>query len=448
MIDNRLKKVMDITKTGIKLPIILEVRDMSASAMQELARAGVQVTKQSQFAKNVFGFASQPSIEAAAKLPFVANVFYDEPVHSLSVPLGYELGTLAIEKVTIIPIVDALAHVGVPDLWDEGLTGKGVKVGIIDTGISQQHPTFTGAIKGTYSAVPEEGVEDQNEHGSWCAGAAAGRPIVSNEGIHIEGAAPDADIYALKALSDEGSGSMSWVMDCIEHAVMDFNVDVISMSLGSLTDNAGIDPISKLVNQIVKDHNVIMCIAAGNSFVPGSIGSPGGAALALTVGAVAMQVPQPNVVSSFSSKGPTTGLLLKPDCAAPGGNVLAPGIAEMLYGASAHEGYASMAGTSMATPITAGCMALLRQAKPTLSREDLEKMLSLMSPFRPKDPMVGYGVIDMMKLYQNIDAPAPFLPFQTILGTLQSAVYLPNLLQQRESDDRVSAVRLPAYILE
>ena len=283
-------------------------------------------------------------------------------------------------------------------------------------------------------------------HNSWCCSAAAGRPVATEQG-ELVGAAPEADLYALKALSDKGTGQMSWVMQCIEKAAVDFNCDVISMSLGSLFDNGGLDPVSKLVNDVVQKHNVLCAVAAGNSFIPLSIGSPGGAIAAVTVGSYALRLPMAGTPSSFESKGPTTSLVIKPDTSAPGGNLLAPGIAEMILAAGAHGSYQHMAGTSMATPQAAGILALLRQAKPDLSRTEVEQLLAVSSFPVPKDTLRGYGPIRADTMYGNMGrALPPITRLQAPLNALQSTFFAPLTLIPRPENERLRTVRLPAIM--
>jgi subtilisin family serine protease len=261
----------------------------------------------------VYGTATSNIIQAINANPIVTKVFYDEPLYpALVLPFGLE-----VELQEVVPLGESVGATGAPELWDQGITGAGVRVGVIDTGTSQSHEMISPGLKDTFSAVPGESVEDE---------------------------------YALKALSDKGTGQMSWVMQCIEKATLDFKCDVISMSLGSLFDNGGLDPVSKLVNDVVQKYNILCVVAAGNSFIPLSIGSPGGAIAAVTVGSYALRLPMAGTPSSFESKGPTTSLVLKPDTSAPGGNILAPGVSEMILAAGAHGSYQSMAGTSMATP--------------------------------------------------------------------------------------------------
>ena len=315
-----------------------------------------------------------------------------------------------------------------------------------NTGTSQSHEMISPGLKDTFSAVPGESVEDENSHGAWCCSAAAGRPVSTEHG-ELVGAAPGADLYALKALSDKGTGQMSWVMQCIEKATLDFKCDVISMSLGSLFDNGGLDPVSKLVNDVVQKYNILCVVAAGNSFIPLSIGSPGGAIAAVTVGSYALRLPLAGTPSSFESKGPTTSLVLKPDTSAPGGNILAPGVSEMILAAGAHGSYQSMAGTSMATPQAAGALALLRQAKPDLSRAEVEQLLAISSFPVPKDTLRGYGPIRADTMYRNLGkATLPITELQAPLNVIQSAIYAPFTLIPRPENERLKTVRLPAIM--
>uniref|UniRef100_A0A6M3M2X2 Putative peptidase n=1 Tax=viral metagenome TaxID=1070528 RepID=A0A6M3M2X2_9ZZZZ len=443
MIDSRLNQVMSQLREGIRIPVIVELGTApTPAALQELRGAGLSVTTTSQISPLVYGTATSNIIGTIAANPIVVKVFYDEPLYpALALPFGLE-----VERQEVVPLGESVAATGAPALWEQGITGKGVKIGVVDTGTSQSHEMISPGLKGTFSAVPGESVEDENHHGSWCCSAAAGRPVATEQG-ELVGAAPEADLYALKALSDKGTGQMSWVMQCIEKAAVDFKCDVISMSLGSLFDNGGLDPVSKLVNDVVQKYNVLCAVAAGNSFIPLSIGSPGGAISAVTVGSYALRLPLAGTPSSFESKGPTTSLVIKPDTSAPGGNIMAPGIAEMILAAGAHGSYQSMAGTSMATPQAAGALALLRQAKPDLSRIEVEQLLAISSFPAPKDTLRGYGPIRADTMYGNMGrALPPITQFQAPLNALQSMFYAPLTLIPRPENERLRVVRLPAIM--
>jgi subtilisin family serine protease len=441
MINDRLMQVMSMVVSGTAIPIIIQTVGVSSPTMvQELTYLGVMNVRQAKLVPFLYGTATQEVIPRINSLPYVSMVFYDEPTYAHVYPTA----KLKFDSEVQIPLSDSVAITGAPFLWDQGITGAGVRIGVIDTGVSTEHDMLKPVLRGTYSAVPGVGVEDVQNHGSWCCSAACGQLVETPKGL-LEGAAPGASLYALKALDDDGKGQMSWVIDCIEKAVDDFECDVISLSLGSLFDNGGVDPISYTINSIARDHNVIPCIAAGNSFIPMSIGSPGGAVNSLTVGSVAVKTPGPGAPSTFSSKGPTTTLIMKPDVAGPGGNVLAPSYVEAILAASADNTYSAMTGTSMATPQIAGCMALLKQVKNDLSRMEVEQLLAQTAFPTAKNAVNGYGLIQMERIYKNLTSnqPVPPIgPLQQALANLQSALYAPLAAIPRPESEELRAVRL------
>ncbi|OKJ71494.1 S8 family serine peptidase [Streptomyces sp. CB02460] len=192
---------------------------------------------------------------------------------------------------------------GVARLHAEGITGKGVKVGIIDTGIDYHHPDLEAAYKGGYDFVDDDadpmettyadwkasGQAETNqgsayytEHGTHVAGIVAGRGDTSKERA-AHGVAPGASVYAYRVLGPYGSGRTSDIMAAMDRAADD-GMDVVNMSLGAAVN----DPMSP---QAIAADNLVLAgistvIAAGNSG-PGAntLGTPGAAALPLTVGA-------------------------------------------------------------------------------------------------------------------------------------------------------------------
>lgn len=438
MIDNRLKEVLNQVKPTTALPVIIQVQGkVQPTMLQEIAGMGLTGVRSSSTFPYIYGKGVESTINLIATLPFVARVSYDEPVFSQGM-MG-----LPFENEIRIPLGEAVRLTGAPDLWEDyGLTGKGVKVGVIDTGVSREHEMIKPVLKGSFSAVPDSSPEDEQSHGTWCCAAVAGQIKETPQGT-LFGAAPEVSLYSLKALSDNGKGQMSWVIDCVEQAIHNYQCDIISLSLGSLYDNGGTDPISHAINTIAIENNVIPVIAAGNSFVPMSIGSPGGAAMALTVGAVSVKTPTKFAPSTFSSKGPTTMLTLKPDISAPGGNIIAPQYVESILGAAKHGQYMAMSGTSMATPIVAGCMALLRQAQGNLSRTDVEKLMAAAAMPNPKNTFVGYGPIDVRALFKNIGKTIPGTSaMQELAANMQLALYAPLAILPRPESNDIRAVRL------
>ncbi|RBP88253.1 Fn3 domain-containing protein [Cytobacillus firmus] len=190
---------------------------------------------------------------------------------------------------------------GIEKLHQEGFTGEGVKVGILDTGIDYNHPDLKGAYKGGYDFVdndndPMETTYDDwvkagkpygvrayyTQHGTHVAGIIAGQGTNESD-TAVTGVAPDADIYAYRVLGQYGTGSTGTILAGIDQAVED-GMDVLNMSLGANYN----DPLyvtSIAVNNAVLA-GVTAVVSAGNS---GNgmytLGSPGTSPLALTVGA-------------------------------------------------------------------------------------------------------------------------------------------------------------------
>ena len=178
-------------------------------------------------------------------------------------------------------------------------TGKGVKVGVIDTGIDYHHPDLQANYKGGFDLVDfdddpmETEGEGATDHGTHVAG------IIAADG-KMKGIAPDADIYAYRALGPGGAGSSVQVIAAIEEAVKD-GMDVINLSLGN--DVNGPDwPTSKAVNKAI-ELGVVVVVAAGNSGPDTwTVGSPATSPDAITVGASAR--PCRGVRFNRSGRGP------------------------------------------------------------------------------------------------------------------------------------------------
>ncbi|PEJ57619.1 hypothetical protein CN692_12070 [Bacillus sp. AFS002410] len=195
------------------------------------------------------------------------------------------------------------SFLGLKQLHAEGYTGKGVKVAVIDTGIDYNHPDLQAAYKGGYDFVDHDndpmettysdwkksgkpeingGITYYTEHGTHVSGIIAGRGTNDSD-YATTGVAPDADLYVYRVLGPYGSGSMENVLAGIDKAVSD-SVDVMNLSLGS-NDSDPLFPTSIAVNNAVLS-GVTVVVAAGNSGSSAyTLGSPGTAALALTVGA-------------------------------------------------------------------------------------------------------------------------------------------------------------------
>ncbi|MFB9737695.1 S8 family serine peptidase [Streptomyces thermocoprophilus] len=258
------------------------------------------------------------------------------------------------------------AQIGTEAAWNAGLTGKGVTVAVLDTGADLTHPDLAGRVAVSRSFVEGQEVADRNGHGTHVASTVGGSGAAS-DGAE-KGVAPGATLAVGKVLSDQGSGSESQIIAGMEWAARDVHAKVISMSLGSTEPSDGTDPMAESVNTLSAETGALFVIAAGNTGTPQSIGSPGSADAALTVGAV----DSADRAAWFTSGGPRYGdNALKPDLSAPGVGILAARSA-LTPGS---RPYTSMDGTSMATPHVAGVAALLAEQHPDWTGAQLKDAL-------------------------------------------------------------------------
>ncbi|MDP2217184.1 MAG: S8 family serine peptidase [Methanolobus sp.] len=208
--------------------------------------------------------------------------------------------------------------IGADKANQEGFTGKGVKVVVIDTGIRASHPQARRFI--TRTAAPEKGMlgYDNNGHGTHVSTTIAGSYQLDHAyNAQVEGMAPDTTLISIQSLGYVvGMGSTSDILKAMSMAI-EIGADIVSMSLGSNEAPPDAEnPEAEAINKLV-EHNIIPVVAAGNSG-PGaqSVGSPGSVEKALTVGAWDTIN---NKLADFSSRGPTKGDgLTKPDVIAPG----------------------------------------------------------------------------------------------------------------------------------
>ncbi|OLF06510.1 hypothetical protein BLA60_31585 [Actinophytocola xinjiangensis] len=249
----------------------------------------------------------------------------------------------------------SVPRIGAPAAWAAGLTGAGVTVAVLDTGVDQTHPDLAGreVAEANFSDSPDN--TDRAGHGTHVASTVAGA------GERYRGVAPGARLLDGKVLDDNGWGSDSSIITGMEWAA-EHGARIVNLSLGG-EDTPGIDPLEQTVNRLSAEHGMLFVTAAGNSYRPRTIDSPASAAAALAVSAVDLD----GVVADFASRGPGLDNVVKPEITAPGVDITA---------AAPGGGYETMSGTSMAAPHVSGAAALLAEKHPGWTGERLRTALT------------------------------------------------------------------------
>ncbi|MDP2695934.1 MAG: S8 family peptidase [bacterium] len=296
---------------------------------RDAALAGHQVTKVKGLPIINAAVVIVPSAAAERRLKNqvgVLRVDNDVVVHALGKPAGKPGGGDS----TPLPqqLTWGVDRVDAELVWPTGNSADLIKVAVVDTGISKDHPDLT-VWGGVNTINSKKSWDDDNGHGSHVAGIIA----ANNNDVGVVGVAHSADIYAVKVLDRNGSGWLSDIIEGIQWSI-DNGMQVINMSLGSASD------VQSFHDAVIGAHNagVVVIAAAGNN--SGAVIYP--AAYPETIAVSATD--QNNNLASWSSRGPEV------DLAAPG-----VGIYSTYKGSS----YATLSGTSMASPHVAGSAALV-----------------------------------------------------------------------------------------
>ncbi|WP_328847661.1 S8 family peptidase [Streptomyces sp. NBC_00258] len=264
-------------------------------------------------------------------------------------------------------------QIGADKAWAAGYDGKGVKIAVLDTGIDTTHPDLKDQVVAEKNFSTARDVTDKHGHGTHVASTAAGTGAAS--GGKYKGVAPGAKLLNGKVLNDSGSGDDSGIIAGMDWAA-EQGADVINLSLSS-GDTPEVDPVEATVNKLSEEKGILFAIAAGNFGKRGgqSVGSPGSAAAALTVGAV----DDNDKLADFSSTGPGLDGAIKPDVTAPGVAITAASAKDSVIAKEVGEkpaGYVTISGTSMATPHVAGAAAILKQQHPDWKYTELKGALT------------------------------------------------------------------------
>lgn len=405
--------------------------------------------------------ATKEVILQAASLDGVAEIFHDPPIGDLIFPVEPAAGDEGDGGDSAIECGVALMRA--PEVWsDLNITGRGVVVGVIDTGCCITHPDLANQIWTNPGEIPNNNIDDDNNgfvddvHG-WSFdnnGSSSNISDTNSHGTHVSGTvagdgtngtttgmAPDALIMTIKFFNSFSGQQSVW--NCMQYGV-DNGADILTASLGWPHSQNPNRAVWRSLCENAMAAGVIVVYAAGNEGACcrpfDAVRTPGDVPDMITVGATDCN----DAVASFSSRGPVTWQnidpyfdfphppgKLKPTIAAPGVNTIST--------SNNCSGYSTKSGTSMATPHVAGAIALMLEANPNLDHWQVKQLLQdtaidLGTTGRDNDS--GAGRVDAYEAVLAAAAlfrtPAELTGFQVARGDL-IAGGLNDLL---ESDDQ------------
>ena len=406
--------------------------------------------------------------KGVADLPLVNGMRVSLPVSQVSLlAANQSVKFISPDRTVNGHLTNTAPAINAPYAWSLGLDGTGIGVAVIDSGIvtrqysSVKNTDFTKFQTGSSRVVyaqswvnDGQGDMDGFGHGTHVAGIIGGNGRNSTGPADfqtLKGIAPNVQLINLRVLDSNGMGSDSAVVAAIQTAIQlkkKYNIRVINLSLGRpVFETYTLDPLCNAVEAAYRA-GIVVVVAAGNDGRDNSAGtngygtitSPGNDPYVITVGAMkAMGTPAraDDLIATYSSKGPTAiDHIAKPDLVAPGNQVSSflanpkatlaltypqnalPTSFYMTGGTSAASPYFTLSGTSMAAPAVSGAVALLLQAQPNLSPDQVKarlmktayKTFPLYSSYT--DPVTGITYTDQ---YDVFTVGAGYLDIQAAL---------------------------------
>ncbi len=297
-----------------------------------------------------------------------------------------------------------------------GVTGKGIGIALLDSGISAHTALGTRVVKSVSFVSGDTSKLDAFGHGTHIAGLITGSASAASgiTSAYTGGIAPGAHLVNVRVLGPDGTGLTSDVIDGIDWVIANkaaYNIRIINLSLGhAVMESAATDPLCLAVERAVRA-GIVVVASAGNRGktetgqpILGGITSPGNSPYAITVGALNTWTTvdrSDDSVTTYSSRGPTRfDLAVKPDVVAPGNKVVsleaAGSYLRTTYPAahvagSSTNAYMRLSGSSMAAGVVSGGVALLLQGSPKFTPEQVKLILQTGSSYLVRDGLVAAG---------------------------------------------------------
>lgn len=422
--------------TGWSRVIIRASSDLPANLAPIIEQAGGTLGRRLTKIASHVAFVPNGALRRLAASPFVERISLDRDIVGAMERTGATVGAPAVRQ-------------------ELGFNGSGIGVAIIDSGVTPWHDDLSNAagaqrvvrfvdfVNGAQTPYDDYG------HGTHVAGIIAGNGFDSNGAR--SGIAPGANLIVLKVLDAQGRGHLSNVIAALDYAVehrSELNIRVVNVSVASgVYESYDLDPLTLAAQRAVAAGITVIAAAGNNGRSAaghtqyGGVTSPGNAPWVLTVGASSHMGTvdrADDTIAAFSSRGP--GAInggAKPDLVAPGVGIesLANPNSALYSSASAYllSGtvgtsylpYLSLSGTSMSAPVVAGTVALMLQANPLLTPNEVKAILQFTSQVYPSsDPLTeGAG-------------------FLNTKGAVELANYVGDPLSTRYPDDSMWGKRL------
>lgn len=297
-----------------------------------------------------------------------------------------------------------------------GVTGQGIGIALLDSGVSQHKALASRVVANVSMVTGDASTNDTFGHGTHIAGIIAGNASAASgvTSAYSGGIAPGAHLVNVRVLGNDGTGLTSDVIAGIDWVVANkarYNIRVMNISLGhSVQEPAATDPLCEAVERAFKA-GIVVIASSGNRGktedgrkILGGVTSPGNSPYAITVGALNTWntvMRSDDTVTTYSSRGPTRyDLAVKPDVVAPGnkvvslkapGSYLAAAYPTTHVGGTGTNAYMRLSGSSMATGVVSGGVALLLHGNKYLTPQQVKVLVQTGSSYLPEDGLIAGG---------------------------------------------------------
>ncbi len=324
------------------------------------------------------------------------------------------------------------ATVNAPQLWSQGITGRGVGVAIIDTGINEKLNDFRDPITGNLRIINQKPIvsiktssSDKYGHGTHIAGIIGGNSCNRKENdlrCRYIGIAPAATLIDIKVTDDNGKSFVSDVVAAIEWVISNrvtYNIRIMNLSMVSSVAESYRTSILAAAVERAWFNGILVVVSAGNNGPDSMLYPPANDPFVITVGAADMMGTPDRAddrLAPWSSYGVTQDGHVKPDVVAPGRAVVSllseskARLAENRSQRIVDTHYLRLSGSSMAAPVVAGIAALAFQTRPEWTNDQV-KWLLMNTAFKLGDPAnplpgQGAGLVDAAAVVQYSGVPA------------------------------------------